>query len=379
MLRIPDPRRPRPSCASRRPNPPRTARLRALRRLRRLPAAVVVGIVLVIAGCGGSSPTGTTGDGGTGGGGGGPATITVTPSTVPAGGGFRIDGASVDPSDVAAWRLRVGPEVAPFRVMPDGSIEALAPLFLPSDTSTTPAPPAGALDVVLERGGAVSARADGALTVTPLPPAPGTAQRMVADLATIAEALDSLFARLPPVDPRVDGARAAAIGALHGLISGADSSLQAVLDGTSSWAGASPDVSLADAILAASGAADYASQLAGAFAPVLLGVRAPSPGAGARERASLGAMCRGSGADFDLACLMQIYTLLDDYTQQFVSPTAQTWGNTMGLAAGLVALSGYAVPGTVIVGAILTTMDYVMSKVVPALLPSHVTQFELTL
>ena len=34
-----------------------------------------------------------------------------------------------------------------------------------------------------------------------------------------------------------------------------------------------------------------------------------------------GSLCNASGPDFDLACEMQIYVVLDDYTQAFVKPT----------------------------------------------------------
>ncbi len=325
-------------------------------------------MLLLVTACGGESSPTDQGDGGNG----GTGAFTVSPDTVVAGGAFRIEGMSIDPSQVDTWHLRVGPEVAPFRSMPDGSIVALTPLFLESDSSSTSVPPSTPLDVVFERSGTVVARADGALTVRPLPNAPGTTLRMATDLAMVTESLDSLFSRLSGNDPRFDGARQATLGALRGIVAASDSSLRAVLDGSSSWLQGNPDVALSDAVLAACGAADYAAQLAAAFAPVRTKTPERIPGV-------LGGLCRGSGEDFELACLMQIYSLLDDYTQAFVSPTARTWGNTVGLAAGLIAVSGYAVPATVVIGAILATMDFLMSKVVPALLPSHVTQFELVI
>lgn len=297
-----------------------------------------------------------------------PPELQVSPTAGPPGTVLTVSGRAFSAADAADLTVTVGNEPAPVRVAADGSLAVAVPLFL--GPSGWPEPPAAPQKVTVHRGTAVVGVTSEGVKVTPLAHAPGTTKDVQASLATIAARFQSLWALAPANLPQELPLRQAAASALAGIASGYDDSLDAVLNGTSSLLnGSTPDVELADAVLASSGASAYLAGLAQALQTASLAQAALTPQATS--------LCNASGPDFDLACEMQIYVVLDDYTQAFVKPTVTAYNNTIGLTAGLLAIGTVTLPATKIVGALLSVSDFVMEKVAPALFPSHLTQFDL--
>ena len=306
-----------------------------------------------------------------------PADLTLSPLTGPPGTAVTVAGASFEASDAGALTVTLGGEDAAYRVAPDGTLTVAVPLYLGPDG--WPAPPSEPQTLEVSRGGRTLGRSTDGVSVTPLPHAPGTTAQVQSDLQRIADAYGTLWNLVPAALAQEIPLRQAVAAALRGLASGGDDSLDAVLAGTSPLlAGGTQNVDLADAILASSGAADYLSAYADALSSAAgtAGAAAARPRAGVAAQAASG-LCDGGADDLDLACEMQIYVVLDDFTQAFVKPTVTAYGNTVGLAAGALAIGSVDVPASAIIGAILSVGDFVMEKMAPALFPSHLTQFDL--
>lgn len=343
-----------------------TRRARARRaRARRVGAAVVAAaLLLALAACGGpGAPS--------------PADLSVRPLQGPPGTALTVTGARFDPADAGALHVTLGDADAAYRIAADGSLSVAVPLYLGPDG--WPKPPSDPQTLEVVRAGRTVGRSTEGVSVTPLARAPGTTAQVQDDLQRIADAYDALWSLVPAALPQEAPLRQAVANALAGLANGGDASLGAVLAGTSSLLGGDPgNADLADAVLASSGAADYLSAYADALAAAVgqAPVGAVRARAGATQDASSG-LCDGGAEDLDLACEMQIYVVLDDFTQAFVKPTVTTYGNTVGLAAGALAIGTLEVPAAGIIGAILSVGDFVMEKMAPALFPSHLTQFDL--
>jgi PKD repeat protein len=327
---------------------------------RLIPAMSSLIMLALLVSCGG----GSGGNGGNGGGPTEPGSLTVTPLSGPPGAVLTVSG--LDFSAEEPFEVWVGAEQAPARLNEDGTLAAAIPLFLGDDG--WPAAPAEPQIVEVRRGSTVLGRSDVGVTVNDLPRAPGSTQQVQAALADITSAYEALFSLMLVASEDQVPIREGVIAMLRGLISEGEASLQAMLEGTSPFLeGAEVDTELIDALLASSGALAYFE----AYAEALRGVERQA----FRSLASL--YCRGEGEEYDLACQMQIFVVLDDYSRAFVNPTAKTYANTVGLVAGLLAMGTVTVPAAAIVGAILSVADFVMEKVAPALFPSRLTQFKL--
>jgi PKD repeat protein len=245
------------------------------------------------------------------------------------------------------------------------------------------------------------------VTVTALSEAPGTTAALAEAFGRVAASLDTLLAVVPVASPAESHARAATFELLRALTVDGDASLLALAEGRSALApeGIGPrEAELVDALLASSGALAYAHALDAALSEAVSRHVRPSEvwastgpigsaaawGADASSAgdddlhalATFTSLCRGEGDDFDLACRMQVQAVLADFTEAFVRPTASTYANTVGLAAGLTAIAatgGAALPFAAVVGAILGVAEFAMTKIVPAMLPSRVDRFELVI
>ena len=297
-----------------------------------------------------------------------PKALTVTPLSGPPGTVLTVTGLQLTPEQSDGLELWVGDQPAPIIVNEDGSLSTAVPLFL--GPSNWPQPPAEPQVVEVRRSGQVLGKSANGVAVTELPRAPGTTQEVQVALAQITSAYGELFFGMPAISEEQMLVREAVMAMLKELITDGENSLQAVLNGTApTLAGAAVDTELIDAVLASSGAAAYLREYANAFQRTT-------------TQAQLGTgiladLCDGEGADVELACMMQIYVVLDDYNQAFVKPTVETYANTVGLALGVLAISGVTIPVHVIISAILSVADFVYTKVVPALLPSKLSKFEL--
>jgi PKD repeat protein len=293
--------------------------------------------------------------------------LTVTPLSGPPGTVLTITGLQPTPEQMDNLELWVGDQPAPVIVNEDGSLSTAIPLFLGPDN--WPEPPAEPQTVEVRRSGQVLGISADGVTVAELPRAPGTTQEVQTALAQIATAYEDLLAMIPVASEEETLFREAVMAMFNGLVSDGENSLQAVLNGTAPMLeGMAVDTELIDAVLASSGAAAYLHEYANAFQGTTQAQL---------ETQALAGLCDGEGADVELACKMQIYVVLNDYNETFVKPTAETYANTVGLALGVIAISGITVPVDVIISAILSTAEFVMSKAVPSLLPSKLSQFDL--
>ena len=311
--------------------------------------------ILLLVSCGGGGPKE-------------PAILTVTPLSGPPGTVLSIAGLELAPDE--GFEVWLGEEPAPATLNDDGTLSAAIPLFLGPDN--WPQLPSEPQIVEVRRSRQVLGRSASGVSATELPKAPGSTQEVQAAFAEITDAYARLFSLIPPQIDAQTPIREGVIAMLQGLVSDGENSLQAVLDGSAPLLdGAGADTELVDALLASSGALDYFR----AYADALQGASAQAEGALSSQSLSL--YCDGDGPDFDLACQMQIYVVLDDYSRAFVKPTVETYANTVGLVSGLLAMGTVAVPGAAIIGAILSVADFVMEKVAPALFPAKLSQFEL--
>ncbi len=299
-----------------------------------------------------------------------PVSLTVTPASGMPGTLLNISGYTVNPAD-SGIDIYIGGELSVF-LQDSSGLQTVIPLFLDS-ASHWPAPPSGTLDVEIRENGTIVAIAKSAVTVDTLQHADGATATIQQDFMRLANSLQTIWSSLPAIpgeDSAITGFRQAIMTMLDSTLTGTDSSLASVLAGTSSWTnGQAPDLALIDALLASSGALEFYNDAAGS-----LGRLTDSLTLAYQQ----GALCRGGGADMDLACQMQIYVLLNDYATYFVKPTSEGYANTIGLVAGLVAISGYSFPPEKIISALMVVFDFVYGTLAPSLFPANITEFSLT-
>ena len=324
-------------------------------------ALLAVGIMLVLSACSSGSNTPE------------PKLLTVTPLSGPPGTVLTIAGLQLTPEQSDNLELWVGNQPAPVILNEDSSLSSAIPLFPgPGDW---PVPPSGPQVVEVRRANQVLGRAEPGVTVTELPEAPGSTEAVYAALLDITSAYDQLWAALPTPHPEEAALWEAVSAMLHELLTEGENSLQAVLAGTAPiLEGNAVDVRLLDAVLASSGAKDYLIAYAEAFTFA-------STEAGLHAQA-LYEPCDGTGDDVDLACKMQIFIVLDEYSRSVVKPSAATYANTVGVALATVGIfggNGVVLSANAIIGALLGIADLIMEKVAPALFPSRISKFELHL
>ncbi len=328
----------------------------------------LLALVLVLVTCSkDTNPTGSDGDIQP------PVSLALTPLSGTPASVASITGYMVDTSRAAEIVVQVGGEAAPYYVNEDQSVTFMVPLFL--DSTGWPAPPDTPVKVEILLNDSVVAVSDSGYSVLPLPHAPGTTAEIHQAAEDVVVALENLWSVLPVTDESQRVVRQAVTEMMAGPVREGDSSLAAIVNGTSSlWQGEAPDLELVDAIMASSGVLDIYTALAD-------GLNRSRDSVAAKMGPNSNLYCRGDGADMDLACQMQIYVLLRDYTETFVIPTANTYNNTVGLVAGLASISGVGtLPGLVaeVIGALLTVESFIMDKIVVATLPSHIVTFLMT-
>lgn len=371
-------------------------------------AAVAIGVLLLRTPDSASVASAITGDGSVATA--EPAVLAFTPSEAAPGAPLVLTGAALEVG--ARFEVSIGGQPAAAQRLADGSVRALVPLYLGPDN--WPVPPDARQEIEIRHDGRLIAASDEGLRVTELQRAPGTTAKVQRSLERITDGYERILESLPVQHQNERTHRRAVVAVLRGLVSDGDRSLAAVLAGTSPLLeDEAPDVQLMDALLASSGAADYLEAYgeamagaSGATAPAPtstarigglstgtgLGLIGFAPRAGGVHAAGLASWnaaamsvglsfaprCRGTGKDFEIACLMQIQGVLADFSQAFVKPTAETYANTVGLAISAASAGGAAaIPAHVIVSALLSVANVVMEKIVPSLFPAKLSTFEM--
>lgn len=299
----------------------------------------------------------------------GPAELILSSHSGPPGTPLEINGIELDGADAEELEAWLGDEPTLLLLSENSSISTVIPLFLGSDG--WPEPPSEPQTFELRRGDRVIGRSSQGVSVEELEPAPGSTDRVAAALGSVTASYAELFGLIPPL-PDTDhaGYLSGALAMLGAVTTEGENSLQAVLDGTAPLlAGSDVDLDFIDALLAASGAVDFLEAQAEMLSDTVEGAR--------NRLDAVAGLCEGSGEDIELACLMQIHTVLKDYAEVVVAPTANTYAHTVGLSAGALALGGVTVPATALIGGLLSIADFVMNKMVPGLLPSKIASLEL--
>ncbi len=297
--------------------------------------------------------------------------LTVIPDSAPPSATVLIEGLTLVSTSGTPIELYINDQMVPYSVLND-TVLAILPLFL--DSTGWSSPPAGPQDIEIRQSGKTVAVAPDAVTITPLLKAPGTTERVKESLDSIIASYEAIFSLISINDSAEGPVRDGVFNGLRALISGGDSSLASILDGSSSvWNGQPVDVELLDALLASSGIAAYYESYAS-----LLGNANRLTQKVAESAGASGVLCTGTGEDYDLACKMQIYVVLSYFSQEVVAPTARTWANLVGRSASIIGIVGKEVPAVAIISAILSIADFVMQDIAPAMLPSHITDFSIT-
>lgn len=298
-------------------------------------------------------------------------TITIAQTHGAPGSPIDISGYQILPLDTGITLL-VGNFPTAF-LADSTSIRALIPLFLDSGASW-PTIPVGLQNVYLLKGNDTVAQALGALSIDSLPHRPGSTETIRQDMVKISNSLKSIWTSLPQLpgeDVRLPGYRFAIMTMLDSLVAGTDSSLQSIISGTSSWTNnQAPDLALQDAIMASSGALEFYNEFAGS-------VSAFSGRVTAVTQSSI--FCRGGGPDMDLACELQIYTLLEDYKNNVVKPVTTEFASSVKIGADLIAISGLAAKPIAIINALMTVFEFTYGTLAPSLFAAEVTSFTITI
>ncbi|RME20245.1 MAG: hypothetical protein D6800_13340 [Candidatus Zixiibacteriota bacterium] len=253
------------------------------------------------------------------------------------------------------------------------------PLFYDSTLGWSK-PPTGPVTLEIDKDGQPVAQTAVGITVDSLPHASGTTAHIRDLIDSLATNLGAVLASAPVTFPWEQDLRDSVIAMMHGLADGGDSSLTAIINGTSPLLnGTKLNLELTDALLASTGAATYWEDLNNGLSAAGTQIRQTIAAGETR-----GILCRPGGPDMDLACKMQLYVILKNFEQEFLSQTAQEWdllGGTLFSMLGytsLVADSPVLVVADII-GAALTMADYVLKNQVLSLLPSHIISFDLSL
>ena len=253
-----------------------------------------------------------------------------------------------------------------------------------------PTPPTGAQHLVLLRDGIPIAGAKRALTVTALPTAAGTSQVALTALRGIAQRLAMFGAQQAKTGGLDEAYFHAMTGALSQIIGGTDP--RSLASRIGQLAATDPaGLALHDALLATTGVVPALQQLEGLLAavapaaPASLVRAAPTV---ARTQAAAGwpdlavaspAALLIEVSDDVLARKMQLYVVVQLFSETVVNGTASTWANYVSVGFGVLSLLGQQFPPAVYTGLVLAIADFVANKIIVALMPARLQAFQLDL
>ncbi len=292
-----------------------------------------------------------------------PQALTVTPVAGAPGTLLEIEGLDSEGLDPSSLSIEIGGLPAPVTIGSSGNLLSAVPLF--SDDKNKQTVPSEPVDVVVFVSGDVAGEAIGAVRVLELPAADGSAEIVFDELCRIAEKLSAVSNRLSP-EPGTEAQYTFAVDeALTELLEGdGEHSLRSALDDLASN---DPDaLALLDAIFSSSGMTDLAAGYGDALESVEEGLDEDPPG-------------KTSDVNIDdtaLAKKMQFYTIAKLFGEEVIHPTANTFAETFGTAAGAAGLI-VNVPFASQVSAIVALIDFVTNKIAIGLLPAKLTGFEL--
>ncbi len=289
--------------------------------------------------------------------------VTLDPTTAPAASMVKVDGLELDACPLRSSEIRVAGQTAP--TVLNARHEALMrlPPFYDEDTKWA-APPPGPQDVEIFCNGNLWLTLPATITITELPPAPGTTEAIVENYAQIASDYKALVEQLFP-DPGPEQQLFRAIfAAVEELLDGANS-LSGLLDDLGQN---HPDaLGLLDAVYAIGGADESTA----AFKDLIheMSTRAASSTEPKIEIDPI------AYTDVKLAERMQAYMVLKGASEDVLRQTREQFGTLVELAGDL----GLESRAADRINIVLFVLDYIMNTLVVSVFPANLDSINLTI
>jgi len=308
-----------------------------------------------------------------------PGEVTLDPSTAPAASMVKVDGLELDACPLRTSEIRVAGQTAP--TVLNARHEALMrlPLFYDEDTKWA-APPNGPQDVEVFCNGNLWLTLPAAITITELPPAPGATEAIVADYQQIVADYRVLADALAPEETMLQHLFTATFDALEELVVGDPDSLAAQLETLKQT---EPDtLALMDAVYAVDDIDEAVAAFRDHIANMSAEVAAASQASPAAQPPSTASKAVGVFEfpvpiymfDDELAALMRAQHGIEAFSEDFIAPTAESFGTFEGLLS-LVVKSKLAST----INTVLSMLDFILNKVVTSAIPSQIDKIELEL
>lgn len=175
-------------------------------------------------------------------------TITINPESGAPGNLIAVSGYKIAPDETASYKLYVGDVEAPFRVSADSNVSVCIPLFM--DNSNWPSPPSELQSIKIFKDGSEVTHSDKLLNITELPKAPGSAMAAKDAIVSVTASIEAIFNDIPIDSEMEQPIRDGLLAMLLAISTEGDSSMTALINGSSSiWGGATPNLELVDALL----------------------------------------------------------------------------------------------------------------------------------
>ena len=341
-----------------------------------LPLRMGALLALSVGACGGSGSTTPP-----------PPEVTLDRSVAPAASIVKVDGLLLDACPLRTSEIRVGGQAAP--TVLNARHEALMrlPLFYDEQTKWA-APPDGPQDVEIFCNGKLLVTLPTAVTITELPPAPGTTEAVLADYQQIVSDYKALTETLAPTPGVQQQFFTAIFAALEDLVTGSGPDSLPTLLGELQES--DPD---ALALMDAAYAISDVDEVVAAFRDHLQGMRTavasasstPATSSKAEPRSSPNAAEKAAAPstaalervgvyvvpfpipmdDATLDKLMSVYDGLSAFGKDFVAPTAESFGTFEGFLSIFIKSKTAAT-----INAVLSFLDHTLNKVVLSAMPS---------
>lgn len=309
-----------------------------------------------------------------------PGEITLDPTTAPAASMVKVDGLELDACPLRSSEIRVAGQTAP--TVLNARHEALMrlPLFYDEGTQWA-APPTGPQDVEIFCNGTLWATLPAAITITELPPAPGATEAIVADYQQIVADYRALAEALAPEESMLQHLFTATFDALEELFVGNDpNSLAVQLDTLKET---EPDtLALMDAVYAVDDIDEAVAAFRDHIADMSAEVAASAQATPATQPRSTASKAVGVFEfpvpiymfDDELAALMRAQHGIEAFSEDFIAPTAESFGTFEGVLSLIVKSKLASTINTV-----LSMLDFILNKVVTSAIPSQIDKIELEL
>ncbi len=296
------------------------------------------------------------------------ATLTVTPTSGVPGTALKVSGLTGLDATTDTLSATIGGQSAPVIISDSGQVLVSIPLFL--DDSGVVVVPTAKLDLVLSENGMTLGEAKGAITVEALPAPTHSLADLTSSLTTISATLDTVLSAFNSTPGIEEQYTQAILKALDSLINSADPSS---LASGANQINADSSLAYVTAVLDANGIIEEFMNMAAelqATSSSLATTSVVNPLS--LQRSASPTVIPTTLTDQDLARRMQFYVIVKMFGETVINETGQTFAETVGLAAGVIGISGTTVPYVAIVSAVLTLIDVVVNKIVVGALPATI-------